>query len=214
MSHKKWICAVSNFITVILHCQMLGFFQELNSRGLCLISQHKKENHCLVFMSSTKCENRKLQIVVEQWRQKMYKKAWCTCKVNAFLLLLLPSSLHYKLANKSYSQRTLPSAKQACTLSGPLFPPKTSLPRTASIQAIASASSSELYFASFCNITKLPLFIYSCYGRIRHIILIKCSFYIDLTLAASQAQPASVLHNTWFHIINLTLIFSLIKRER
>ena len=52
--------------TVILHCQMLGFFQELNSRGLYLISQHKKENHCLVFMSSTKCENRKLQIVVEQ----------------------------------------------------------------------------------------------------------------------------------------------------
>ena len=75
MSPKKGICAVSNFITVILHCQMLGFFQELNSRGLYLISQHKKENHCLVFMSSTKCENRKLQIVFEQWQQKNVQKS-------------------------------------------------------------------------------------------------------------------------------------------
>lgn len=27
---------------LLFHCQMLGFFQELNSRGLYLISQHKK----------------------------------------------------------------------------------------------------------------------------------------------------------------------------
>ena len=54
------------FQTSLLLFYIVKFFQELNSRGLYLIPQHKKENHCLVFMSSTKCANRKLQIVVKQ----------------------------------------------------------------------------------------------------------------------------------------------------
>ena len=61
---------------------MLTFFVlELNSERLHRSSGKERESRRLVFTSSTKLDIRYFHVVVVQWQNTMYKKAWCTCIV-------------------------------------------------------------------------------------------------------------------------------------
>ena len=99
ISLKKWICAASNFITLILFClirQMLAIFLELNSKGPYRSSGKEKESCCLVFQSLTKREIRHFHVVVVQWQQRnvqksmMHVQSCCFATIN--LLLFCHSS--------------------------------------------------------------------------------------------------------------------------
>ena len=59
---------------------------ELNSKGLCQSTGKEKESLCLLFTSSSRSEVRYFRVVVVQWRQEIYKKAWCTYKVVVLLI--------------------------------------------------------------------------------------------------------------------------------
>ena len=102
ISLKKWICAASNFIALILFClicQMLAIFLELNSKGLYQSSGKEKESCCLVFLSLTKREIRHFHAVVVQLQQRnvqksmMHVQSCCFTTIN--LLLFCHSSCRY-----------------------------------------------------------------------------------------------------------------------
>ena len=77
-SVKKWICAASNFITLIpsrLIVWMLAIFFEADSKGLHQSSAKEKESCCLVFPSSTNREIGHFHVLVVQWRQRNVQKS-------------------------------------------------------------------------------------------------------------------------------------------
>ena len=79
-SPKKWICAVSNSISLSptpLICQMLAIFRGWILKDLS--SQKQKGNCCLVFTSSIKREIRQFHVVVVQWLQRKCTKKHDAC---------------------------------------------------------------------------------------------------------------------------------------
>ena len=78
-----------------LHCSYFNsfnlsnvgdFFQKLNSKGPCHISEKEIESRCLVFTSSVKREIGQFQVVVVQRRQGNVQKSVITCKVVVLLI--------------------------------------------------------------------------------------------------------------------------------
>ena len=110
----KWIHAVSKFIALIFHVQVVKWwwiFLELNSKGLYF--KFEKENRCLVFTSSIKREFRPFHVVVVQWWQRNVQKS--VMHVESFLLLILRWCYLKRFAT------TIFSATQRCNIVATLF---------------------------------------------------------------------------------------------
>ena len=79
----KWIHAVSKFIALIFHVQVVKCWWIFQKRT---VFKFKNENRCLEFTSSIKREFRQFQVVVVPWWQRNIAKS--VMHVQSFLLLI------------------------------------------------------------------------------------------------------------------------------